>query len=87
MSAKSFNDFRAAIATDQTLEAAVRKAYASGSREEVESLVDLAKSRGFDFTAAEAQGVLDETELSDLELELVTGGAPVNCDDARMGKV
>jgi predicted ribosomally synthesized peptide with nif11-like leader len=81
MSTEAFNAFRARIATDKMLEEACRKAYASGKREEVEQLVPLAKSHGFDFTVAEAEAALADGELSDLELELVAAGTPVGCTD------
>ena len=69
MSKQQVNDFRAATAADPALAEQVR-----ATAGEPEALLALARARGFDFTRAEADEVLAEGELSELELELVAGG-------------
>ncbi len=39
------------------------------------ALIDIARARGFEFTQAELDEVVAEGELSELELDLVAGGA------------
>jgi predicted ribosomally synthesized peptide with nif11-like leader len=70
MSIHAFNDFRAKVAADRKLQDECRTAIAIGGAE----IVKLGANHGFAFTAEEAQAAMDESELSDLELELVTGG-------------
>ncbi len=74
MSKQSVKDFRAGVASDPELAEQVRAAMnaASGAG----ALVALARARGHEFTEAEAEEVLAESELSELELDLVSGGLP-----------
>lgn len=69
MSKQSVSAFRAAIAADPAL---AEQARATGG--DAAALLALAQARGFEFTREEADEVLNEGELSELELELVAGG-------------
>ncbi len=72
MSKQSVNDFRAALAADSALADEVREAMNAGG--DSAAVIALARARGFEFTEAEANEVLAEGELSELELDLVAGG-------------
>jgi predicted ribosomally synthesized peptide with nif11-like leader len=76
MSKQHVNDFRAAIAAEPALAEQVREVMNAGG--EPEALLALARTRGFAFTRVEADEVMAEGELSELELDLVAGGTP-NC--------
>ncbi|MCW8139506.1 MAG: Nif11-like leader peptide family natural product precursor [Planctomycetota bacterium] len=81
MSKQHVSDFRAAIAADPALAEQVREVMNAGG--DPEALLALARARGFEFTAAEADEVLAESELSELELELVSGGGGTWGGDGR----
>lgn len=72
MSKQQVNDFRGAIAADPALAEQVKVVMDAGG--DPAALLALARARGFEFTRAEADEVLAEGELSELELELVAGG-------------
>jgi predicted ribosomally synthesized peptide with nif11-like leader len=84
MSLQSFASFRQAVNTNPQLSEACRNAIRQGGQGAV---VDFAQKNGFTFSAEEAKKVMDETELSDYELELVAGGqtTPTPEDDAKRG--
>ena len=69
MSKQSVQAFRAAVAADPALAEQVK-----GTGGDPAALLALAQARGFEFTREEADEVLNEGELSELELELVAGG-------------
>ncbi|MBX3469023.1 MAG: Nif11-like leader peptide family RiPP precursor [Planctomycetes bacterium] len=72
MSRQHVSEFRAAIAADPALAEQVRKAMEAGG--DAAALLGLARARGLEFTPAEAAEVMAESELSELELDLVAGG-------------
>lgn len=72
MSAAAVEAFRKKFATDDEFQRQVQAAFADPTGGE---LVRLGKAHGFDVTVDELKAVLEEGELSDLELELVSGGA------------
>lgn len=74
MAKQQVNDFRAAIAADPALAEQVKVVMEAGG--DPAALMALARARGFEFTRAEADEVLAESELSELELDLVAGGLP-----------
>ncbi|MBX3465994.1 MAG: Nif11-like leader peptide family natural product precursor [Planctomycetes bacterium] len=74
MSKEAVREFRALVNADASLQDAVR-----GTALNLAQLVALGKAHGFEFTPQELEAIVDETELSELELELVSGGAGVNC--------
>ncbi|MBX3469024.1 MAG: Nif11-like leader peptide family RiPP precursor [Planctomycetes bacterium] len=76
MSKQHVTDFRAAIAADPALAEQVRAVM--NAENAPEALISLARTRGFEFTRAEADVAMAESELSELELDLVAGGTP-NC--------
>jgi predicted ribosomally synthesized peptide with nif11-like leader len=71
MSLQSFASFRQAINTNPQLGEACRAAIAAGGQGAV---ITFAEKNGFSFSAEDAKAAMDETELSDYELELVAGG-------------
>lgn len=75
MSKQHVNDFRAAIVADPALAEQVREVMDAGG-DPAAALLALARARGFEFTQAEADEVLADSELSELELDLVAGGLP-----------
>lgn len=72
MSTKSVTAFRTKLAAEPALVEKVRELVAAGSGNE--ALVALARTQGFEFTSAEVDEALNESELSELELELISGG-------------
>ncbi len=83
MAIEAFNAFRAEVEKDVALQEACREALASGKPE---LIVSLGSERGFEFSGAEAEAVINESELSDLELELVAGGLPLDCGNGNTRK-
>lgn len=84
MSANSIQEFLTKVSEDQALQEELAKAMESEN--DREAVTELAKSKGYDFTAeelgqaidqiqAEAQQQMDASELSEEELESVAGGA------------
>ncbi|MCW8139508.1 MAG: Nif11-like leader peptide family natural product precursor [Planctomycetota bacterium] len=73
MSKQHVSEFRTAVAADPALAEQVRKAMEAGG--DATTLIALARARGLEFTPAEAEEVMAESELSELELDLVAGGA------------
>jgi len=67
MSKQACLDFRAQLAGSSELQEQCRNASLS-------EIVDLASRHGFDFTAEELEALAEEVELSDFELEMVSGG-------------
>jgi len=74
MAVDSVQTFRERVSEDSSLQAAFLEAFQQGPA----ALVALAKAQGLDFTEAEAEAAIAEIsqngELSDFELELVSGG-------------
>lgn len=84
MSANSIQEFLTKVSEDQALQEELAKAMESEN--DREAVTELAKSKGYEFTAeelgsaidqiqAEAQQQMDASELSEEELESVAGGA------------
>ncbi len=74
MSKEAIDKFREAINQNTTWQEEVRQ----GTVENPIDGVEFAKEKGFEFTAEEYSSYLDESmddELSEFELELVSGGA------------
>ncbi|MCW8139507.1 MAG: Nif11-like leader peptide family RiPP precursor [Planctomycetota bacterium] len=82
MSRQHVDDFRAAIAADAALAEQVRAAMNAGG--DPGALLALARARGFEFTRAEADEVMAESELSELELDLVAGGGTPGCGSSNV---
>ena len=73
MSIEQANAFRKFVTENESVQEQIDKAVADGSLK----LTKLAAEHGFEFTAEEAQTVWDAAqggELSDFELEMVSGG-------------
>lgn len=70
MAKQHVTSFRAEIAAEPALAEQVREVMSAGG--DPAALIALARTRGFEFTRGEADEVLAEGELS--ELELVAGG-------------
>ncbi len=64
--------FREKLATDPVLQAQVRQTIEAGGG--MEELLNLAGAQGYSFTTEEAMNSFAESELSDFELEMVSGG-------------
>lgn len=75
MIVESIEKFRERVNDDRSLQPAFLEAFAQGPA----ALATLAKTQGFEFSEAEASSALAELskggDLSDFELELVSGGA------------
>ncbi len=72
--------FRTLIDSDPALQAEVSQHVGNGTWNAA-SIIDLANTKGLDFSADDIVDVLDEDdELSDFELELVAA-AGVSCND------
>lgn len=76
MSMQSLNEFRGKVNGNAQLEEAVR---ACGL--DLDAMAALGRSQGFEFTRDEIVATFSapSVELSDLELEMVSGGAAVDC--------
>lgn len=72
MSKEAVREFRALVNADASLQDAVRGV-------NLTQLVALGKAHGFEFTPEELEAIVNETELSELELELISGGAGLIC--------
>lgn len=70
MSKAAVEQFRAKVAHDSALQAKVRGLGADKGAE----VVALGRELGFQFTQADLEAALEEGELSDFELEVVSGG-------------
>lgn len=70
MSQSDFEKFMSGIQTDAGIRAALADQLADGATIPAESLISLAREHGYSFTVEEAQ-----EQLSDADLEGVTGGA------------
>lgn len=73
MSMNDLQQFRAQLATSDELRAACFQAFQDKNPEDV---YRIARERGFDFGDAEVIECMESAELSDMELELVSGGTP-----------
>lgn len=71
MSQQSFAAFREAVNANPQIGEACRAALVAGGPAAV---VEFGRKHGFAFSADDAKAVMDHTELSDYELELVAGG-------------
>ena len=77
MSIEQANAFRTFVNENETVQDKIRE----GAKDESFSLVALAAEHGYAFTSEEAQTAWDEAqtaELSDFELEVVSGGNDKN---------
>ena len=75
MSKQALTDFRKKLSEDEALRADMAQALKSGDDKtgaSVEDVVAFAKAKGYDFTPAEVGAAL---ELTDADLEAVSGGA------------
>lgn len=73
--------FRTMIDSDPALQAEVSQHVGNGSWNAA-SIVDLARTKGLNFSAEDIVDVLDQDdELSDFELELVAAAGGVSCND------
>jgi predicted ribosomally synthesized peptide with nif11-like leader len=68
---QGFADFRQAVNSNPQIAEACRAAILAGGQG---AIVTFGAKHGFTFSADEAKAAMDETELSDMELELVAGG-------------
>ena len=80
MTTQIFEQFRYQVSTNPALQAAVAACFSSPASSDSNGftkLAALAKSHGFDFTDAQARQATaaSTANLSDFELELVSGGA------------
>lgn len=75
---EALEHFRAKLAADAALQKACMAAMSSGKLADV-----LAEGRklGLEFTEAEIQQGVSDTELSEFELELVAAGSPAVCNN------
>ncbi|MBX3466965.1 MAG: Nif11-like leader peptide family RiPP precursor [Planctomycetes bacterium] len=76
MSATAVEAYRKKFAADAEFRRQVEVAFADPTGAE---LVRLGEAHGLEVTAEELAAVLEEGELSDLELELVSGGGSADC--------
>jgi hypothetical protein len=77
MSKEAAVEFRSRVEDSRELQKAVRAATGGGKSWDWAALVALGEREGLPFTAEEARAILnelDQSELSDFELELVAGG-------------
>ncbi|MFM9970687.1 MAG: Nif11-like leader peptide family RiPP precursor [Burkholderiales bacterium] len=75
MSIEALSNFRAQVNADPKLQKMVLQALSGAG----EGLPSLGAKHGYSFTAEEARSLLNDTELSDFELEAVAGGGGVEC--------
>jgi predicted ribosomally synthesized peptide with nif11-like leader len=89
MSMQSLQSFREKVNINPDLEAAIKTCLNGPDGVlDADAVVALGRQQGFDFSQEELLSAMRGTggeglseELSDLELELVSGGNPVNCND------
>lgn len=83
MSKEAVRLFIKKVEQDEKLQAIVLDGFESKETTTL-NLADLGREHGFEFTEEEGLEVWSEfqnkEELSDFALELVSGGAPVNCN-------
>ena len=83
MSIEQANAFRTFVNENETVQDKIREGLV---KDESFSLVEVAAEHGYAFTSEEAQTAWDEAqtdELSDFELEVVSGGAMCGGRDCR----
>lgn len=71
MSMDAAKKFRAHVDANEELQDSIRDQMSEGSL----NLINIGKEHGFEFSDAELKEITDQGELSDFELELVSGGA------------
>lgn len=71
MSAEAVRGFRRLVDSNDGVKEQLREAMSSGKLD----LIALGSKHGFQFTEAELEAASADGELSDFELELVSGGA------------
>jgi predicted ribosomally synthesized peptide with nif11-like leader len=76
--AKGLADFRAAVAGSKELQEAF---VAAGQKGGAAAIVALASGRGYEFTVAELEQAGRDSELNDLELELVAAAGGQQCNN------
>jgi len=83
MSLEIAREFHSKVNSSSALQAEIR-----GCRK-IEETLDIARNHGYAFTAQDLLAVADETtkseELSDFDLELVSGGTPICCVNCNGG--
>lgn len=72
MTTQAIEAFRRRVGEDKALQKDFASAYASGAA----ALSALGRRHGFDFSEAEAQAAMKDGELSEAQLDLVSGGGP-----------
>ncbi|MDF1662877.1 MAG: Nif11-like leader peptide family RiPP precursor [Planctomycetota bacterium] len=77
MTIEAATKFRAHVDANQDLQDSIRDQMADGNL----NLINIGKEHGFEFTDEELKEITDQGELSDFELELVSGGIAVSCED------
>ncbi|MGP1609741.1 MAG: Nif11-like leader peptide family natural product precursor [Burkholderiales bacterium] len=81
MSLQAAQSFITAATQDQAIQGLIRSGLESGKLD----LMGLAQQYGYEFSSAEGEQAwaahIDTAELSDLELELVSGGGSLSCNN------
>jgi len=82
MSIESVNEFRDKVKNSPELETVLRELFFSDGRLDLPGAVKLGEQHGFSFSEDEIVALFanDNDELSDFELEMVSAGAPINCN-------
>lgn len=75
MSIEAVVKFRSQVDESESLQESIRDQIAEGNL----NLINIGKDHGFEFTEGELKEVTDKGELSDFELELVSGGTEIPC--------
>lgn len=76
MSQEAVTAFRNKVSNSPELQQQIR----AGMTAKNLNLVALGKAHDCEFAADEVRACLDSAELSDFELEMVSGGTPIDCD-------
>lgn len=72
MTTQAIDAFRKQVSSDQGLRNEFASAYAAGAS----ALAALGRRHGFEFSEAEAAAAMKDGELSEAQLDLVSGGGP-----------
>lgn len=72
MTTRAIEAFRKLVSENQALHKEFADAYTSGAS----ALAALGQRHGFDFSEADAEAAIKDGELSEAELEKVSGGGP-----------
>lgn len=93
MSMQALQSFREKVGIDTQLQAAAQACLSGrGGALDFEAVAALGKQHGYDISASDVKAAISGDgvgllydELSDLELELVSAGNPINCSDESAG--